>query len=105
MSRLRLTYLILSIIGFILPVFFFGRFFLEFGFDLSLLPDAWAANDATRGLTWDLTVAAATLTVMIVSETMVRRDYWILICVPATFCVGVSFGFPLYLFLRSRPID
>ena len=100
-----MTYLVLSIGGFIVPMWFFASWFRANGLDLSGMLDAWAVNDATRGLTWDLTIAAITLTVFIVSETLVRRDYWLMICIPATFCVGVSFGFPLYLFLRSRPLD
>jgi len=105
MSPLRTLYLILAIVGLILPMWFFVSFFRDNGFHLGLMLDAWAVNDATRGLTWDLTIAAVTLCVFIISETMVRRDYWMLICIPATFFVGVSFGFPLYMFLRSRPID
>ncbi len=105
MSRLRLLYLILAVFGAIMPMWFFVAWFRANGFDLVGMTDAWAANDATRGLTWDLIIAALTLSVFIISETLVRRDYWLLICVPATFCVGVSFGFPLYMFLRSRPID
>jgi len=103
MSVLRWTYLILTILGLIVPMFFFIRWFGANGFDLSGMLDAWAVNDATRGLTWDLTIAAIALTVFMFSEIMIRRDYWMLICVPATFCVGVSFGLPLYLFLRARP--
>lgn len=105
MSKIRWIYLMLTVAGFVVPMFFFMRWFGEFGFSVSGMLDAWAVNDATRGLTWDLTIAAITLTVFISVEVMVRRDYWMLICIPATYFVGVSFGFPLYLFLRSRPID
>ncbi len=103
MTSLRWIYLVLTVLGFVLPMFFFVRWFQANGFDIGGMLDAWAVNDATRGLTWDLTIAAITLTVFIFAEVMVRRDYWMLICVPAIYCVGVSFGFPLYLFLRSRP--
>lgn len=103
MSLLRWTYLILAVLGAVLPMFFFIRWFEVNGYDLAAMLDAWAVNDATRGLTWDLTIAAIALTVFIFAEVMVRRDYWMLICVPAIYCVGVSFGLPLYLFLRSRP--
>ena len=67
--------------------------------------DAWNVNAATSGLVWDLTVAAATLVVWMVAEAFQRKDYRVLlVCIPATFCIGVSCGFPLYLFLRSRPL-
>ena len=66
--------------------------------------DAWDVNAATSGLVWDLTIAAIALTVFIVSEVAVRRNWVALIAIPATFCIGVSCGLPLYLFLRSRPV-
>jgi hypothetical protein len=64
---------------------------------------AWHANAATTGLVWDLTIAAAALTVFILAEVRARRDWLGLVAIPATFCIGVSCGLPLYLFLRSRP--
>ena len=34
----------------------------------------------------------------------IQRRTWVdLIAIPATFCIGVSCGLPLYLFLRSKP--
>lgn len=105
MSRLRQTFLILAIAGAIVPLWFFVGWLQTNGFDLGELQAAWRVNDATRGLVWELIISAIALSVFIISETVVRRDYWVLLCIPATLCVGVSFGFPLYLFLRSRPID
>jgi len=45
-----------------------------------------------------------TLTVWIIAEVSVRRNWRALIAIPATFCIGVSCGLPLYLFLRSAPV-
>jgi hypothetical protein len=68
------------------------------------LIDAWYVNASTTGLTWDLTIAAIALTVWILAEAISRRAWWHLVAIPATFCIGVSCGLPLYLFLRSgRP--
>ena len=33
-------------------------------------------------------------------ETLQRRNWWGLVAIPATFCIGVSCGLPLYLALR-----
>ncbi|MCP3971721.1 MAG: DUF2834 domain-containing protein [Rhodobacteraceae bacterium] len=49
-------------------------------------------------------LAAAALCVWIVAETWVRRNWWALVAIPATFLVGLSCGLPLYLFLRTRPV-
>lgn len=65
--------------------------------------EAWHANAASSGLVWDLTIAAIALTVWILGE-VVRRRMWLgLVAIPAIFCIGVSCGLPLYLFLRARP--
>jgi hypothetical protein len=67
--------------------------------------DAWHVNAAGSGLVWDLTIAAVALTVWIISEVAVRRNWLALLAIPATFGIGVSCGLPLYLFLRSRPVQ
>ncbi len=99
---LRGLYLILAIWGAIHPMYYFMQWFADNGFDLIGMADAWHANAASSGLVWDLTIAAITLTVWILSETIAKRDWLRLIAIPATFCIGVSCGLPLYLFLRSR---
>lgn len=106
MSPLRIAYLALTIIGAVVPMFYFVRWFQENGWSLSEMAwVAWHANDATTGLTYDLTIAAITLTLFIIVESRVRKDYLPLIAIPATFWIGVSCGLPLYLFLRSRNLD
>ena len=104
MSPLRLLYLALAIWGAIHPMYYFISWFIENEWSLLAMVDAWHANLATSGLVWDLTIAAVALTVFIIAETWVRRNWIALIAIPATYCIGVSCGLPLYLFLRSRPI-
>ena len=104
MSPLRLTYLALSIIG-LLPWVYFYAWFQANGWNLGPMIDAWHVNDATTGLVYDLTIAAIALTVFIIAECLARRDYLGLIAVPGIYMIGVSFGLPFYLFLRSRPLD
>ena len=85
-------------------MYYFLRWFGQNGFDLAAMVNAWHANAASSGLVWDLTIAAVALTVWIIAEVAVRRNWTALIAIPATFCIGVSCGLPLYLFLRSAPI-
>lgn len=103
MSALRLLYLALAIWGTIHPMSYFLAWFGENGFDLMAMVDAWHANAASSGLVWDLTIAAVTLTIWILVEAIQRRAWLSLLAIPATFCIGVSCGLPLYLFFRSRP--
>ena len=104
MTPLRLVWLALALWGAVHPMYWFLRHMSETGTGLGGLIDAWYVNASTTGLTWDLTIAAVTLTVWIVAETAVRRNLEALIAIPATFCIGVSCGLPLYLFLRARPV-
>ena len=86
-------------------MYYFVQWFMANGFDIMAMVDAWHVNAASSGLVWDLTIAAITLTIWIVAEVAVRRNWSGLLAIPATFCIGVSCGLPLYLFLRTRPID
>ncbi|WP_439524544.1 DUF2834 domain-containing protein [Marivita sp.] len=105
MSPMRWIYLALAVWGAIHPMFYFVSWFQENGWSLGAMIDAWYVNDATTGLTWDLTIAAVTLTIWIIAEVAVRRNWVALIAIPATYCIGVSCGLPLYLFLRARPVE
>lgn len=99
---MRLIYIALVIAGTILPWRHFYAWFEENGWELGPLIDAWYVNASTTGLTWDLTIAAVTLTVWILHETLTRRNWIGLLAIPATYAIGVSAGLPLYLLLRAR---
>ena len=104
MTPLRLIFLALAIWGAIHPMYYFLGYMRETGRGLSGLIDAWYVNASTHGLVWDLTIAAIALTIWIIAETAVRKNWAALIAIPATFCIGVSCGLPLYLFLRAKPV-
>ena len=104
MSVLRMIYLALAIWGAIHPMYYFIQWFQANTWDLMAMVDAWHVNAAASGLVWDLTIAAVALTVFIIAEVATRRNWLALIAIPATFCIGVSCGLPLYLFLRSAPV-
>lgn len=97
---MRWLYLALAAWGAVHPMAYFIAWFRENGVSLTGMVEAWHANAATSGLVWDLTIAAVALTVWILVEARQRRTWRGLIAIPATFCIGVSCGLPLYLFLR-----
>jgi hypothetical protein len=98
---MRNIFLLLAIWGAIHPMYYFTQWFQAEGWDIMAMVDAWHSNAASSGLVWDLTIAAVTLTIWIVAE-VIRTRAWIrLIAIPATFCIGVSCGLPLYLYLRT----
>ena len=104
MNNLRWLWLALAIWGAIHPMYWFVSWFMANRWSLAAMVEAWHANAATSGLVWDLTIAAVTLTLWIIAEVAVRRNWIALLAIPATFGIGVSCGLPLYLFLRSRPV-
>ncbi|MFW2543156.1 DUF2834 domain-containing protein [Primorskyibacter sp. 2E107] len=101
---LRYLWLVLALWGAVHPMYYFVTFLSQNGWDFGLMIDAWYVNASTTGLTWDLTIAAITLTLWILAEVAVRRNLLALLAIPATFCIGVSCGLPLYLYFRSRPL-
>ena len=105
MSGIRVVYLGLAIWGAIHPMYYFLGYMAETGTGLSGLIDAWYVNASTTGLVWDLTIAATALTVWIIAETVVRKNWLALVAIPAPFGIGVSCGLPLYLFLRTRGVE
>lgn len=104
MAKVRWVFLGLAVWGAIHPMYYFVQWFGENGWDLMAMVDAWHVNAATSGLVWDLTIAAVALTVWVLAEVVQRRAWLGLIAIPATFCIGVSCGLPLYLFLRSKSV-
>ena len=100
---IRHLYLLLAIVGATLPMYYFVSWFQANSWSLGDMVEAWNVNDAATGLVWDLTVSAVVLTVWALAETLSNRRWLNLLAIPATFCIGVSCGFPLYLWLRSRP--
>lgn len=103
MAPLRLLWLALAVWGTIHPMYYFFSWFQENGYNIMAMVDAWHANSASSGLVWDLTVAAVTLTIFVLVESIKERNWPGLLAIPATYLIGVSCGLPLYLFLRSRP--
>ena len=99
----RHIFLLLAILGAVVPMAYFVSWFEAFGYDIGAMVAAWNVNDATTGLVWDLTIAFAALVIWVIIET-VRNGRWLnLVAIPAALCIGVSCGLPLYLWLRSRP--
>ena len=97
---MRWFFAALAIWGAIHPMYYFVTWFQTNGWNLMAMVDAWHVNAASSGLVWDLTIAAIALTIWVIYETLQTRQWARLITIPATFCIGVSCGLPLYIFIR-----
>jgi hypothetical protein len=104
MSGLRIAYLVLAVVGAVWPMWHFLAYLTTDGGSLPGMFALWTANHAVTGLALDLLISGAALIFWSLAETLVRRNWIALATIPATLFVGVSFGLPLYLFLRTRPI-
>ena len=100
---MRHIFLGLAIWGAIHPMYYFLTWFRAEGWSLGDMVQAWHVNAASSGLVWDLTIAATALSAWIIAEVIRNRNFFHLIAIAATFCIGVSCGLPLYLYLRSTP--
>ena len=104
MSALRITWLVLAVVGAVIPMWFFKWWVQANGLSLEMLLYALHTNDATSALVCELIIASSVLTVWIIGEVISgrvpRRSLWSIV---ATFCIGVSCGLPLFLFFRSTP--
>lgn len=104
MSPLRMIYLGLAIWGAVQPVYYYVLWIRANGIDFWGLVAAWQVNATGTALFWDLLIAGIALSVFVIAEVAVRRNWIGLIAIPVTFLIGVSSGLPLYLFLRTRPV-
>jgi len=100
---MRWIFAALAVWGAIHPMYYFVSWFQANTWDIMAMVDAWHADDAASGLVWDLTIAAIALTVWVIYEAVQTRRWVYLIAIPATFCIGVSCGLPLFVFLRLAP--
>ncbi|WP_010138212.1 DUF2834 domain-containing protein [Oceanicola sp. S124] len=104
MAPLRILFLALAVWGSLHPLALIFQWFAENGISLTGLIAAWRSGWASSALFWDLVISAIALTAWVLAECLPRRDRIGLLAIPATFCIGVSCGLPLYLFLRSRRV-
>ena len=97
-------YLVMSIVGFVIPYAFFVPWVLEHGLDPVLLVTELFSTRISAFFGSDVIIAAVVLVLLILTDGRKAgvRPLWM--PVAGTLCVGVSFGLPLYLYLRERSV-
>ena len=107
--RLRHVYLFLSVLGVVLPYWYFAPWFLENGLSLRLFFTELFSTRIGGFFGMDVIVSSAVLLVFAAAETArlkMRRPGLVLTAIAlGTFGAGVSCGFPLFLYLRQRHLD
>ena len=98
----RSLYLVLTVIGFAVPILLIIPWVQAYGFDLGLLMQQAVATEGATIAMFDLSWAALTAVVFMLVQ--VRRHHvpavWL--AMVGTFTIGLCFGLPLFLYLRER---
>jgi hypothetical protein len=98
-------FLILAVIGFIAPYYFFLQVPPESALDLPELIRPLFANNFMKGVAMDLTVSVITFWVYVFVEAnrLQMKNPWLYLL--ATLLVGLSFALPLFLYCRERQLE
>ncbi len=94
-------YLILSIIGIILPYSQFVLFTNQYGFDFNLMIQQIFINRMSSGIALDAMWAAVILIFFIFNENKNIKIKHLWLPIVGIFLIGLSFAFPFYLYLRE----
>jgi len=97
-------YLILAILGFVAPYYFFLQLSGENGFDMAQIVQQVSASSILSGIAMDLLVSVLVFWVYMFAESnkLQMKNPWIYLL--ATLLVGLSFSLPLFLYFRERKI-
>jgi Protein of unknown function DUF2834 len=101
----RHFYLICCVLGLLLPYFQLVPWLLEHGLHVTLFVRQLFANRISAFFGMDVIVSAIVLLWFIQSEGKRLRVGLLWLPTLGTLVVGVSFGFPLFLFLRQMTLD
>jgi hypothetical protein len=98
-------YLILAIIGFIAPYYFFIQVPPESALDIPALIQPLFANNFMKGVAMDLMVSVIVFWIYVFMESnkLQMKNPWLYLL--ATLLVGLSFALPLFLYFRERKLE
>jgi uncharacterized protein DUF2834 len=103
--KARHFYLVCCVLGLVLPYSQFVPWVFEHGLDLTLFFHELFANRISTFFTMDVIISAIVLIWFIQSEGKRWQVRFLWFPTIGTLVVGVSFGFPLFLFLRQVTLD
>ena len=103
--RQRYVYLVLCVVGVLLPYWQFVPWFLDHGLDISLFVQQLFANRIGAFFGLDVLVSSVVLWIFIFAEgrRLGMRRLWVPVI--GSLLVGVSLGLPLFLYMRQLHLD
>ena len=97
--KVKHLYLILFLVGTIVPYWELINFVIENSLDFSLIAEQLLATRMSRFFLFDVVISAIVVLLFVQNEKQGVRYYWMAIL--ATFTIGVSAGLPLFLYQRE----
>jgi hypothetical protein len=98
---MKKLYLLLAVIGFVLPYYFFVSFLIANGLNLQLLFSQLFANNISSFFAVDLMISAIVFWVFLYPESQRYHmgNWWVYVVM--TLAIGPSFALPLFLYFRE----
>src|ERR1041384_7899444 len=105
MAGKKAVYLILALIGLLVPYTFLFQFLRENGFDLSLLVRQLFVNHISTFFAVDLVISSLVFWIYMFAEAnrLQMKNSWLYFL--ASVLVGLSFALPLFLCFRERQLE
>jgi hypothetical protein len=104
-NNMQWLFLLLAIIGAVLPLSCFIPFLVTHGLDLPLLVRELFQNRISASFGLDVIISALVLILFVFTEGRRRGMRRLWVYVVCTLFVGVSLGLPLFLFFRERKLN
>ncbi len=98
------VYLVLCILGAVIPYSQFVPWLLENGFNASLFVHQLFANRISAFFAWDVLISAVVVVGFVRSEGKRSGVQMVWLPILGVLTVGVSFGLPLFLYLHERAL-
>lgn len=98
------VFIILAILGFVLPYYFFISWIYENGVDFQLFISDIFANKLSSLFAVDVFISAISLMAIIWYDSKKYHLKYVYIPIIGTFTIGVSFGLPIYFLIRLKAI-
>jgi hypothetical protein len=98
---MKRLYLVLAIVGAVMPYFFFGQYIISNGVDLPGFVSALFATPPASGFTSDLLITSFVFWAMMLYERKQGKGPSPIIFIVLNLLIGLSCAFPAYLYARS----
>jgi phosphoglycerol transferase MdoB-like AlkP superfamily enzyme len=98
-------YLVLLLLGLLIPYYFLFKFLSSNGLNISLLVQQLFANDISTFFAVDLVISILVFWIYMFAEAnkLQMKNSWLYLL--ASLLVGLSFALPLFLYFRERKME